>query len=198
MKIVAAVAAMISGQTAAYPAVAPPGSPIGGRAGVVYVIVEAFDVVELVLISVDGAFVGDGTVVVCFHIHDVVVARMVHNDIHYYADTVSVSGVYQRLELCLCTEVSVGLGVVEHIVAVVGIVSKVTVAGVNIAVDLLVGSGERRQELCRRSGRLRCRRLQNGRSKESRRWRYPKRNRRHFLFCCTLSKQIQRSQRMLW
>ena len=142
MKIVAAVAAMISGQTAAYPAVAPPGSPIGGRAGVVYVIVEAFDVVELVLISVDGAFVGDGTVVVCFHIHDVVVARVVHNDIHYYADTVSVSGVYQRLELCLCTEVSIGLGVVEHIVAVVGIVSKVTVAGVNIAVDLLVGSGE--------------------------------------------------------
>ena len=142
MKIVAAVAAMISGQTAAYPAVAPPGSPIGGRAGVVYVIVEAFDVVELVLISVDGAFVGDGTVVVCFHIHDVVVARVVHNDIHYYADTVSVSGVYQRLELCLCTEVSIGLGVVEHIVAVVGIVSKVTGAGVNIAVDLLVGSGE--------------------------------------------------------
>ena len=57
-------------------------------------------------------------------------------------DAVSVSGVYQRLELCLCTEVPVGLGVVKNIVAVVGIVRKVTVAGVNIAVDLLVRSGD--------------------------------------------------------
>ena len=103
---------------------------------------EAFDVVELVLISVDGAFVGDGTVVVCFHIYDVVVARVVHNDIHNDTDAVLMRGIYQRLELFLCTEVRVGLSVVEHIVAVVGIVSKVTVAGVNIAVDLLVGSGE--------------------------------------------------------
>ena len=71
---------------------------------------------------------------------------MVHNDIHDYTDTVLVRGVDHGLELSLCTEVRVGLGVVKHIVAVVGIVREVRGAGIsaggNVAVDLLVGSGD--------------------------------------------------------
>ena len=54
----------------------------------------------------------------------------------------AVSCVNKGLELCLCTKVCVCLGVVENIVAVVGIVSKVTagITGINKAVDLLIGS----------------------------------------------------------
>ena len=68
---------------------------------------------------------------------------MVHNDVEHNADAVAVCGVDHGLELRLGAEVRVGLGVVEHIVAVVGIVGKVVgVTRGDVAVDLLVGSGD--------------------------------------------------------
>ena len=68
---------------------------------------------------------------------------MVHNDIHDDTDIVLVRGVNQILEVLLGAEVEIRLGVVEHIVAVIGIVREIIgLAGGNIAVDLLIGSGE--------------------------------------------------------
>ena len=98
--------------------------------------------VELIHIGFRRVRVLKGTEVELDHVLDGVVACVVHNDIHYHANAVLMRGVHQLFELLFCTEVLVGLGVVEHVIAVVGIVREVkAVAGGNVAVDLLIGSG---------------------------------------------------------
>ena len=79
------------------------------------------------------------TEAVLTHILHGVVACMVHNYIHYYSDTVLMSGVNHCFELCFCTEVFIRFGIVKHIVAVIGIVGEaVAVCTYTVAVNLLI------------------------------------------------------------
>ena len=141
--LVAARAFVVAGETGTDPVVAPPSAPGGRVVRVVNGVMQRVDACELVEVGLCSGLVLEGAEVEFKHVLDGVVARVVHNDIHDDADAVRVSGVNHRLELLLCTEVGVGLGVVEHVVAVVGVVSEVVrLTGGYVAVDLLVGSGQ--------------------------------------------------------
>ena len=68
---------------------------------------------------------------------------MVHNDIHDDTDAMLVSRIDKGFKFFFCSEVLIGLCVVQNIVAVIRIMCKaVAVAAYAIAVDLLVGSGK--------------------------------------------------------
>ena len=61
----------------------------------------------------------NSTVAVLVHIVERVVARVVHNNVENNSDSVLVSSVNKSSELLGSTEVSVGLCIVENVVAVI-------------------------------------------------------------------------------